>query len=125
MDLIKKNSFTPEQLLELEQFGRDRYKNIPIYQALANILEHPESRTFVEKYLSNATSIQTVLLMIKTYQQIESISRSLTPYQKIAILSKSMEDANTRHLIHQKYIDWNTPVIKKIKNIDASNIIDN
>jgi hypothetical protein len=106
-DKIMKLKLTDKtQMAIVETHGKHIYNTIPALRDVATIMEHPELRSFIDKYFNDPFDAQNMLIFMKTYKMIEELNPMLTSYQKIAVLSKAMNDFDMRRLIHDDYFIW-------------------
>lgn len=89
-----------------ENAGRQIYHDNSVVRDLANCMEHPEFRGFIDKYFVDANSTRTIVLLLKLYQYIDIQYPGATPFEKIALFDKAMGTADTRKKIMGEFIDW-------------------
>lgn len=81
---------------ELNNTGKELYTRNSVYRDLANVLEHPMMRDFIDRFIGDYEETISILMFIKIYKEIERKSSiELSPYQKLAILDKII---NTTHI---------------------------
>jgi len=101
----------------LEQDGRKLYKTNPHYRHLANVMEHPEFRSFYNKYFQDWDMARTIIMFMKIYESIEKYSKiELTPFQKIAIADEMFQNSEKRQQICNGIREWcnNSQVMSRI-----------
>lgn len=80
-----------------EKLGKKLYKDNSNYKAIANIMEHPEFRSFYNKHFTDWDSIKTIVMFLKLYEDIENTSTvKLNGYHKLSILDTVMKDRDMR-----------------------------
>lgn len=85
---------------ELE--GRKLYQKNDHYRMLANVLEHPEFRVFLEKYFTDLLSIKHILMYIHLYRIIEQKYPAFTPYEKLHYLHLFLSNRNNvTHVVNK------------------------
>jgi hypothetical protein len=93
--------------LNFEEKGRLIYKDNEHYRRLANFMEHPEFREFYDNYMKDWSSVQMIILFMKTYEAIEKHSDTeLSPYEKIAVLKNLIENSETRQKLCKGALNW-------------------
>lgn len=91
-------------LEETEKNGRNLYNTNDTYKSIANVMEHPEFRTFFNKNFSDWDDVKTILMFLKLYQEIEtSFPAKLNGYQKISILDSLIKNKDIRRDICSKF----------------------
>lgn len=103
---LVKYSETDKQLQEKK--GQHLYKNNKTMQDVANVMEHPEFRSFVNKYFTDPVVAQSMLLLMKVYQVAEDSDPTATPYQKLNTVDAVMNNPKGRKFIHDEFIKWRT-----------------
>lgn len=93
-------------LEELNDQGKKIYQKNTSLRDIATVMEHPEFRSFVDRYFNNVADAQSALMLIKTYQKIEKCFPKLDPYQKISLLHKIIGNSNTRRQMTEDFINW-------------------
>jgi hypothetical protein len=92
-------------IIELE--GKKIYNSNKHLRKLANIMEHPEFRSFYQDYMSDPETLKTMLIFMKIYEAIELHSNvELTPYQKIGLVQKVIQDTEMRSRICSGISKW-------------------
>lgn len=89
------------------QKGWILYNTNPFLKSLCNIMEHPEMRQFIDKYVNHWNDFKTILFFLKTYQLIEhKYNNNLPAYQKLYLLQKLITSSQYRHkMIHSSPIN--------------------
>lgn len=105
MSLVKVK-YTEQQKEENELKGRELYRINGTLRDVANVMEHPEFRTFIDKYFCDPMLAQSILMFLKVYELAEESDPNLTPFQKIAALDSAMANPDARNLIHAEFIKW-------------------
>jgi hypothetical protein len=98
-DLVhyKKNN-----LSTIENDGKKIYNDNNFYRSLANIMEHPEFRTFINSYVNDVYDLNVILKFMKLYDMIEKKDSTLNGYHKLSILKNFIDNSNIRYKIfHQ------------------------
>jgi hemerythrin superfamily protein len=99
-------TLTKIKIDNLEDDGKVIYHNNEVIKDLANVMEHPLSRDFFNKYFKNWADAEAMIMFMKTYERIEELGDDLTPFAKISILDKTLNRSDTRQLITQEMIKW-------------------
>jgi hypothetical protein len=80
-----------KQLKQQQQRWRERgricYQNNPCYRDLANVMTHPELRTFVDKYLLDPSTFAVMLMLMRAVAQTP---RDLDPYEIIGVIDEGI-----------------------------------
>lgn len=83
-----------------EKNGISLYRDNKNYRAMANLLEHPEFRNFFDENFKSYEHIETILMFINLYKEIEKSSPvDLNGYQKLSILDRIIKNADFRREI--------------------------
>jgi len=110
--LTQQSTLTRNMLNHMELKGKELYNNNENLRVIANLMEHPEFRKFINKHYD--TDIETIILFIGLYKLIDEKSTiNLNPYQKVAVLFNLITNPQSRSEIiesfssskHQKYIE--------------------
>ena len=84
-----------------EQRGRELYARNHVYRDLANVMEHPVLRQFIDQYFTNPTDARAMMLLMQTYRQTDHAHPSLTGYEKIAVVQGMVNTAvYRRNMVH-------------------------
>ena len=73
---------------------------------ISDLLETSIGRHFVEEYLSDNTTTQAVLMLIKIYQMVEATSLNSNRSQKIQAVKDIINDTHLRGIARDKMIEW-------------------
>lgn len=98
-------------LNQAEVDGKRLYNTNSFYRNLTNVMEHPEFRKFIDKG-DDFDYFKTLILFIKSYQEIEKIRPSLNGYQKLSFLNSLIVDSNYRAEIVRLMSKW----MKNVEN---------
>ena len=84
-------------LNDIEKSGRELYAVNSVYSSLANVLEHPMMRDFIDRFIDDYDETVVVLMFIKLYISIERKSPvKLSPYQKLALMDSIIHTPELR-----------------------------
>lgn len=103
MSLIK---YTEQQKHDNELKGRELYRVNRTLRDVANVMEHPEFRMFVDRYFKDPIIAQSILMFIKVYELAEKNDPHSTPYQKLTVLESAISNNKSRKIIHNEFIKW-------------------
>ena len=93
----------------VEAEGRKIYQSNKHLRNLANVMEHPEFRSFYQDYMSDPETLKTMITFMKVYEEIECRSKiELTPYQKIGLVQKVIQDSVMRARVCAGISKWIT-----------------
>jgi hypothetical protein len=71
-------------------------------------MEHPEFRSFFDKYVKDWDDARLIISFMKLYESIEKHSNvDLSPYQKLAILKQTVDNADFRRNLCNSILDAN------------------
>lgn len=84
--------------------GKVIMKSNEFMRDLATVMEHPEFKTFIDKYFKDFSDIQSMIVMIKLYQAISTDVSD--PFEKVAMLQKIMSNSELRGEIFDNYHKW-------------------
>lgn len=78
----------------LEQLGKQIYRENPIMKDVAMVMEHPEFKEIYTKYFSDFNSLKTFVALLKTYEIVSSriSSQEVNAYHRIALVKKIIEE---------------------------------
>ena len=96
---------TKEQSKNINE-GIEVYQKNDVFKSLANVMEHPEFKSFFDKYFENPTEAQTMLMFMKICQKITENDPDASPYEKLALVNKIMKDREFRPVVVGKFLDW-------------------
>ena len=86
-----------------EKYGKNIYTSNRVMRDIATVMEHPEMRHFIEKYMiSDKNDATATIKMLQTYKKIDTYcnSRSIrSAYVKIAILYELYRKSEYRRMI--------------------------
>lgn len=103
----KKAIIPSDKVVVLEnKYGENVYNTNKTFKHLANVMEHPEFRSFIDKYFKTPSDTDAMLMFIKVYQYIDKSHPMLTPYQKIGLLHAAMNNKKYRENICNSYLKW-------------------
>ena len=106
------NEIILPSLNESEKQGRKIYQTNKHYRALANVMEHPLFKDFLDNYILDLDYAKSMIMFMKLYDNIEKTSTiPLTGYQKLAIMDNILKNRGFRRQIVSDMIDD----IKKIR----------
>lgn len=100
---------------ELEKIGQSIYESNKHMRNIANIMEHPEMKQFMDILLGQSGDADVLLMFTKLYHIISKKYPILSGYQKIAVVKKLMDDTTYRQLIC-KHFDMQKKNWKKERN---------
>lgn len=119
-----------KKLKEIEKIieeGRKLYDRNEFYRDLANLMESPEGKNFVEKYFKSGSDTKTAMMFIKTYELLkdkyEEVHNSeLNKFITIYMLKEAISHGEFRHQMVTKTLGFfedksfeAPPEIKKIE----------
>jgi len=109
------NKLVPfDKLKQVDDKGKELYQTNEHFRNIATVMEHPEFRKFYDMYMTDAHSIETILLMMKLYEVVEKkIKGPVTPYQKIAIVNRIITDPKMRKNAVKSILNWRREEQKK------------
>ncbi len=87
---------------EISKYGQTLYKNNRVLRDIATVMEHPEFKSFFDKYFKSAFDAQNIILLMKIYNSIPNDD----PYEKIAILFEAMNESKIRNKLIDNFIHW-------------------
>jgi hypothetical protein len=128
MSLSKYNNGLDISLSNAELQGREIYQKHEFFRRIGHVMEHPEFRSFFDKYLSEWEDAKLVISFLKTYSSIEHklssdlppfLSSSINSYHKLYILEKMFQDPSTRSKLIYKYILNSDSYSSKILSFQA------
>jgi len=86
----------------VENYGKHVYKTYNSMRCLANVMEHPEFRKFVDKYLLSA-DVYSMILFMKMYKKVEELYPWFSPYQKLGFIHTLITCKTTRKKIRKVF----------------------
>lgn len=94
---------------DLEREGRRLYNVHTVMRDIGEVMEHPLFRDFFSKYFSDWNSGEAMLMLMRTYEEIDQgFGDEFTPYQKLALLHKVMLDGRTRKIVMDNMVEYKT-----------------
>lgn len=100
-------------LKDSEKIGKQLYKTNESYRTIANVMEHPEFRKFLDSHFNDWCDVKTILMFLKIYKGIEKVSPvELNGYQKLSILDGIMKDRELRRKICKEVSERYSKLLK-------------
>lgn len=86
----------------LSNHGKKIYNTNTTIRDITNVMEHPEFKSFFDKYFKTVYDAQSILLLMKIYNSLPNEN----PYEKSAILYEAMNDSKIRSKLIDDFIKW-------------------
>ena len=67
------------------------------YQDILNFMEHPQSRAFYSKYMTNPTHMNQIAYYLYLYDKIDKAKVKASPHGKIKLLEEITERYEKQH----------------------------
>jgi len=101
---------TSQSVNDLEQLGKQIYKENPVLKDVAMVMEHPEFKAIYDKYFSDFNSLKTFVALLKTYEIVSthiSPKEEINAYHRIALVKKLLEEQpEVRRQIADSMASW-------------------
>lgn len=100
-------SLNSSEKSKLENKGKNIYRSNKHLRSLANVMEHPEFKSFVEEYMKDWDDTKNIVMFMKLYQAVGKYSKDeLSPYEKLAIVQEFIDDPEKRRKVCDKFSNW-------------------
>lgn len=83
--------------------GVDVYQSVPAFRDIANLMENKEFREFFDKYSKNHIELDTMIMFMYLYKEIDRRYPQLDKYQKTTAMKQLIDNGECRKFITSEY----------------------